>query len=158
MTSPVRRPALRSVALLVAGLVLGIGLGALVVHRSNPLVLKKSGGLVASDALAQALTSQSGNATDPSGMVHIGPSFFAKAGYYCRTFSLTAAPAAAGLACRIGNEWQIQVWAQWSGSGAPGAAALPPDLVDAVGRRIAGLPLDQVGELSALGRGWQPAQ
>jgi hypothetical protein len=117
--------------------------------------------LVASAALARALSERLAGALEPAGIV-ISSSFVAKSGEYCRTFTLVRAQAAAGLACRRGAEWQIQAWAEASGGAASevsptyrtASSAMPPEVLRAVEDRIAGEPLDPAGEAAALRQGW----
>ncbi|WP_229507755.1 hypothetical protein [Massilia sp. Dwa41.01b] len=89
----------------------------------------------------------------PSGRVRIGISFLGKDGKYCRSFVMDTT---AGLACRDGMHWKIPVLAR----GALGAArmdgnGLPPAVLDAIGQRIAGTPLDSTAERAAQARGWK---
>ena len=163
-SGPAKPVAWRTFGSLAASLALGIGLGVLLFHRSNAILLKPSGGLVADGALARALSDGSGSSVDSSGTVQIGLSFVAKSGNYCRTFTLTKTPAPSGLACREGGDWQIQLWSATSTGAAHGGAsenyqpagsAMPTALVNAVEERIVGDPLDQAGEAAALRQGWQ---
>ncbi|MEA3132972.1 MAG: hypothetical protein QOG17_818 [Gammaproteobacteria bacterium] len=169
---PMRKPAARlrwqPLLSMAASLVIGVGLGFVVQRHSNSILTKGSDGrLVASGALAKALSNQLGSERIPSAPVHIGLSFMAKSGDYCRTFMMTGAASPAGVACRRADDWQIRVLAQPS-DGVPGdesvAAAyrtagstLSPVILDTVQQQIAGEPLDQNGEIAARQQGWQPS-
>jgi hypothetical protein len=169
---PVRKSAPRvrwqPLLAMAASLLIGVGLGYVVQRRSSSLIANDSGGgLVASGALAKALSNQLGSERTPSAPVQIGLSFMAKSGDYCRTFTMTGAASPAGVACRRANDWQIRVLAQPStdASGDESAAAyrragstLPPVILDAVQQQMAGEPLDQNGEIAARQQGWQPSR
>jgi hypothetical protein len=110
------------------------------------------GALVARGHLATALSAQLAS-PGPSGRVRIGISFLGRDGKYCRSFVMDTT---AGLACRDGAQWKIPVLAQ----GAAGTAwvdgsVLPPAVLDAVGARIAGTPLNNAAERAAQARGWR---
>lgn len=119
-------------------------------------VAGKGGALVAQGKLAGALSQQLASAAPADGDVRIGVSFMARDGKYCRSFKTAAA---AGLACRSGEEWRIPVLAE-SEPGATyayrqAASATPPAVLDAIDQRIAGATLDAGAERAALQRGWQ---
>jgi hypothetical protein len=146
---------------MAASLVVGLLLGPLVLRPSAPL--ETSGGrMLASGALASALSQQLASAQPPGAPVAIGVSFRAKSGGYCRTFVMHEPQSLAGLACREGAAWQVLALAQ---SGTPGAAsgayrqagsALPPAVARTLDDLIAGEPLDATGETAARAAGWNP--
>lgn len=148
-----RRHMLAVAAALAGGVLLG-GFGWHLWQGESELASLSGadGALVAQGPLAAALTSQLAS-PGPSGRVRIGISFLAKDGKYCRSFVMDTT---AGLACRNGAQWKIPVLAQ----GALGAAwmdgsVLPPAVLDAIGVRIAGTPLNAAAERAAQARGWR---
>jgi hypothetical protein len=104
----------------------------------------KGGLLVAQGVLARAL---SGQPAGDDGKVHIGTSFAAKDGRYCRSFVLGGA---GGLACRTGEHWHIVVMAETAQEG-----AVPQPVRDVIAQRIAGAPFDAATEQALLRQGWR---
>jgi hypothetical protein len=156
-----RRPSWQSAGALAASLVVGVAVGFFMWGRSqSPLVLGPGGALVARGPLAQALSNQLASEQSPSSAVRVEVSFLAKSGEYCRTFLLSGEASPSGLACRHGDEWQVQTLA-----GGPAAAGeseyrtagsgLPASILKSVEGQIAGDPLDQAGEETARARGWK---
>lgn len=111
-------------------------------------------GMMARGDLAKALTVQASN--DSKGEVAIGLTFKDQSGRYCRTF---AANRMAGLACREGEGWQVEVAARQAT--APGtefrqaASATPAPVLTRVDELIAGEALDAEQEKKALAAGWR---
>jgi anti-sigma-K factor RskA len=156
-----RWPSRQSAGALAASLVVGVAVGFFMWGRSqSPLVLGPGGALVARGPLAQALSNQLASEQSPSSAVRVEVSFLAKSGEYCRTFSLSGEASPSGIACRQGDEWQVQTLA-----GGPAAAGdseyrtagsgLPAPILKSVEGQIAGDPLDQAGEKAARARGWK---
>jgi hypothetical protein len=120
------------------------------------------GALVARGALAEALQRETAAQSQrSSATVRLGTSFVAQDGTYCRSFEL-APRALAGLACRDGSQWQVQVLAaatpaaDASGAYRQAGSALPPAVLAAIDARIGEhAPLDAAAEAAALQRGWQ---
>ena len=151
-------------AAIAASLLLGLGLGFLAWHGSGGLIQPGAGGgLVASAALAEALSTQLSDDRSQVSVAVAGLSFRDKSGEYCRTFSLTGSAASLGLACREGTDWKIKALAQ-----APRGAANPgnfrtagsedsPVIRAAVEASIEGEPLDHAGEIAARQAGWAAA-
>ena len=146
---------------MAASLLLGVAMGYLGWRGSNTLVkTSPSGGLVASSALAEALSTQLSADRSAGLAATTGLSFRDKSGDYCRTFALTGAEASSGLACREGNSWKIKVLAQspHAASNSPdyrqAASADSPAVRAAVEESIDGEPLDQSGEIAARQVGW----
>ena len=161
---PVRRWTWPQWSAIAASLIVGVLAGRLVGVRSSApsIVAMKGGRILATGALARALSDQltaDQSAADP---VRIGVSFRSKSGAYCRTFTVRQPAALAGLACRAAAGWQVGVLAHAeSAAGSSGgyrqaASSMPPAIVTAVGERIAGEPLDAHAEAVARGRRWQP--
>lgn len=148
-------------AAMAASLVLGLGLGFLAWHGPRALIRPgDGGGLVASAALAEALSTQLSDDRSPDRVAMIGLSFRDKSGDYCRTFSLTGAEASSGLACREGADWKIEALAQSPRAAAsPGnyrtaASADSPVIRAAIESAIEGEALDHAGEIAARQAGW----
>jgi hypothetical protein len=156
-----RRPQWQSAGALAASLIVGVGVGFFMWGRSeSPLVLGPGGALVARGPLAQALSGQLASEQAQSSAVRIEVSFLAKSGDYCRTFSLSGAASPSGLACRHGDQWQIQALARESAVGGDSeyrtaGSGLPASILKSVEGQIAGEPLDQAGEKAARDRGWK---
>jgi hypothetical protein len=129
-------------------------------HSEVEPITSRSGQLFANGALAQALSNQLAS-TQGRASVQIGVSFRDKSGDYCRTFSLSSVGALAGLACRNGDGWRVDVLAR-AQSGAsstdgryrPAASSIPRPVLQSVEDRIAGDPLDAQAEAAAKTAGW----
>jgi anti-sigma factor RsiW len=142
---------------MAASLAVGVLAGSLLLGGGQqPSGIASAGGaLVATGALAEALSSQlAGNAPGGTG-VQIGVSFAARDGALCRSFT---AGAAAGLACRSGGQWTLPVVAE-AERGAAGeyrqaGSAMPAAVLEAIDARIAGPALDADGERAARQQGW----
>jgi hypothetical protein len=154
-------------AAVAAALVLGVGIGHLMQRQGEgppsaaPVALAADGTLVAAAALSQALTTRPSGPADAAAAVQVAWTFKDRGGAWCRTFTLPS-QALAGLACREGEGWRVQVLARQDEAAAtatPGgyrqaASALPPSVLQAVDARIAGSPLDAAAEAAALQRGF----
>lgn len=125
-------------------------------------IVAENSRMIASGALASALTHQPGGAHDSA--VQIGVSFRAKTGEYCRTFTVREGDALAGFACREAGSWRVQALAQSEPGGSRteygtqyrmAGTSVPPIIVQAVEDAMAGDALDAAGEAAALERGWQ---
>jgi hypothetical protein len=155
-----RRP-WQSTGALAASLIVGVAVGYFMWGRSqSPLALGPGGALVARGPLARALSNQLASEQSPSSAVRVEVSFLAKSGEYCRTFSLSGAASPSGLACRHGDEWQVQSLAREPAAGGDSdyrtaASGLPASILKSVEGQIAGEPLDQAGEQAARARGWK---
>jgi hypothetical protein len=117
-----------------------------------------TGGLRASGALAHALE-RSPSATGV-GNVRIGLTFAAKDGAWCRTFAITQAATASGLACRDAAGWRIEALERAEAEAGHGGyrmagADVPPAVRAAIETRIAGEPLDGEQEQRALRDDWR---
>lgn len=113
-------------------------------------------GLLARGELARALESQLASEQSGEEPVLIGLSFKARDGSYCRSFVLNAGQTA-GLACRVGSEWQIP--ATDSSQPAQGQmqqanSAIPAAILRVIESRMEGAALDAEGEKMAQQEGW----
>lgn len=148
---------------IAASLIVGLIAGRLTwLQAGNPgPAVMRDGRMLASGALADALSDQLTADQSATAPVRIGVSFRSKSGQYCRTFTLRQ-PASGGLACRAADGWDVDVLAhaqpQDAGSGAyrQAASAMPPAVAAAVGDQISGEPLDAPAEAAARGRNWRP--
>jgi hypothetical protein len=153
----------RTAGTIAASVIAGVGLGFFIWgHAGSPLMRSAGGALVARGQLAKALSNQLAADRAPNSAVHIGVSFRAKSGDYCRTFALSGAVSPSGLACRHGEEWQVQALTQEPGtvSGSDyrtAGSAMSATILKSVEEQISGEPLDQAGERAARQRGWTPA-
>jgi hypothetical protein len=156
-----RRPQWQSAGALAASLIVGVGVGFFMWGRSeSSLVVGPGGALVARGPLARVLSDQLASEQSLSSAVRIEVSFLAKSGEYCRTFSLSGEASPSGLACRHGNEWQVQALARERAVGGDSeyrtaGSGLPASILKSVEGQIAGEPLDQAGEKAARDRGWK---
>ena len=148
---------------IAASLVTGVLLGPLLWRMpAGSMLVSRDGQVLASGALARALTEQLASNQPPGAPVQIGVSFRARNGDYCRTFVLREKNALAGLACRGHEAWRLEVLAQNPAEPAaaagyrPAASALPPGVARTLDELIAGEPLDAGAEAAARERGWQP--
>ncbi len=147
---------------IAASLIVGILVSALFMRRSDvEPVTARAGQLYANGVLAQALSSQLASTQPASAPVQIGVSFHARTGGYCRTFALHDPNAAAGLACRDGEQWRVDLLARSqdaAGAGGgfrPAASSMPKSVLQSVEDRIAGEPLDARAEAAAQQRSWK---
>jgi hypothetical protein len=146
---------------IAASLLLGTLLGPWLMRapQVGPLVAHE-GTVLASGALARALSEQLASNQPPGAPVQIGVSFRSRGGEYCRTFVLHDKSALAGLACRERGAWRLEALA--AGEPAPAgtgeyraaATALPPVVASALDALIAGEPLDARAEAAARARAW----
>jgi hypothetical protein len=116
---------------------------------------EQAGRVLVRGALEQALSTRLAGDGPKAGVV-VQLSFVDRAGSYCRTFSIDRA---AGLACRDGDAWVLQnllaTEVPPAGALRQAASSLPPALLEAVDRRIAGYALDATAERAARDGGWR---
>jgi len=146
---------------MAASVLAGVIGGQLLLGANDPLRSARDGSLVAGGPLAQALTEQLASTPPPGAKVQIGVSFVARSGSYCRSFVLEREAPLAGLACRDGDAWKLQLVApaakpESGGGYRMAASALPPALLKAIDEQIQGAPLDAPAEQAARQRGWRP--
>jgi energy-converting hydrogenase Eha subunit A len=145
---------------LAASVVLAVGVGVIGWQRS--LMIRHVGdAALAGGALARALSEQLSG--DDAGRVRVGLSFLAKNGAYCRTFDVRDESPSAGLACRRGEQWNIEVLVPAPAEGGGGGyrtagTEVPPEVLKAVEAEIAGEPLDRAGETAARAAHWRAAE
>ncbi len=144
---------------IVASVLGGLLLGAVAERLWNggALTEYRDGALVARGALSDTLSHQLTEMPAPGSRFHVGMSFRAKDGNYCRTFSAIDNPSMAGLACREQDRWQILtlVGSQPAGAERRVAWNLSPVLLQTVREHISGEPLDARAEAKARGSDWR---
>jgi hypothetical protein len=142
---------------MAASLLLGVLLSwRLLVPAGSQVFEAGKGGLLARGELARALESQLASEQNGDERVLIGLTFKAHDGAYCRSFVLRTARTA-GLACRVGSEWQIP--ATDSALASEGAmqqasSALPASILRIIEARMEGTALDAEGEKDARLEAW----
>ncbi len=150
-------------AAIAASLVVGVLVSqALWRQQSGGLIVTRDGRLLASDALVRTLSEQLAADQPIDPQIAIGLSFRSKNGEYCRTFVIREGRSLAGLACREGDAWAVQMVAPGGSSSATrdggyvmAGAELPVLVLQAVEERIAGEPLDASGETAARESDWR---
>lgn len=147
-------------ASVLVGVLAGRFVGGDVAEPVAGLASGPNGALVARGPLAAALSTQLASGQPGDAAVRVGISFVARSGPYCRSFVMAQPSRLAGLACREGGQWQVQLVTPAGHDDAAGGyraagAALPTALLRAIDERIAGTPLDAAAEADAARRGWQ---
>ena len=141
---------------MAASVVLGVLLGTHIGDQKTDSDIGLSQGhLLASGAIAKALTTQLASEPQPGASVAVQLSFVDQRNGYCRTFSTAAL---AGLACQYNGQWVVQQVAavndQASGTVRQAATTLPRSVLDAVDQRMADTAMDAKAERLARDRGW----
>jgi hypothetical protein len=146
-------------AAMAASVALGLMVGMFVLRGPGAPFEETAAGLVARGELDAALTQQLAGSLGTGGP-QVGITFRDRGGAYCRTFQLRHEAPLAGLACRAGDQWRVQVLA--AAAAQPGelqpAAAMPMAVLQAVDAAIDGEALDAEAEAAARDSGWQAAQ
>jgi hypothetical protein len=144
---------------MAASLLLGVLLSwRLLVPVNSEVFEAGKGGLLARGELARALESQLASEQNGEERVLIGLTFKAHDGGYCRSFVLRAARTA-GLACRVGSEWQIPATDSTQapeGGMQQASSTLPPSILRIIEARMEGAALDADGERNARLEVWDP--
>lgn len=131
-----------------------------ILSRDAAPFTSENGQLVAHGELADALSNQLASTQSRDATTQVGLSFRAKSGSYCRTFTLREDKAFAGLACRDGDDWRVDVLASTdaaSGDYTQAGSALPAAVLNAIEQQIDGEPLDAASEARAKETGWRGA-
>lgn len=150
------RPRLPQWAAIAASLAIGLLVGLFALREPAAPWEESGAGLVARGDLDQALTTQLAGEADVAA-VRVGISFRNRDGAYCRAFHLQREAPLAGLACRDGGNWRLQVLAaaaRQEGELQP-AAAMPMAVLQAVDAAIDGEPLDAAAETAAREADWR---
>ena len=139
-----------------AVLALGLAVGKFALGGADAPYAESESGLVARGELAWALDGQLAGDTGV-GDVRVGSSFIDRSGAYCRTFRLQHEAPFAGLACHLGDDWQLPLLI----AAAPGkigsheVTVMPMAVLRAVDAAIDGGPLDAAAEVAARDAGWR---
>ena len=151
-----KRWALPQWSAMAAAVALGLFVGVFMMRSPEAPYADSQAGLVARGELAWALTGQLAS-DEGAGAVRIGVSFRDHSGAYCRTFRLQQEAPLAGLACRSGEDWKLQVLAAAADQEGElrGAASMPMAVLQAVDASIEGEPFDAPTEAVARDGGWQ---
>jgi len=141
---------------LAASVAIGVMVGVLLMRGDQVPFQETADGLIARGDLDAALTRQLAGSLG-TGKSQVGISFRHHDGAYCRTFHLEQEAPLAGLACRRGDAWKLEVLAATQphqGELQP-AAAMPMAVLQAVDAAIEGEPFDVAAEAAARDAGWQ---
>lgn len=142
---------------LAASVVLGVAIGFFGLGERGAMIVTGANGLVASGGLADALAKNLSADSNSAG-VHIGISFLAKSGEYCRSFAVTEG-AFAGFACRDQDAWRIRMLAparvSETGDFRTASSAMPESVLNEIGEVMQGEALDADEEAKARDRGWR---
>lgn len=158
-SKPGRRWALPEWGAMAACLVIGLLVGQVWLSSPGRSLATRDGQLVARGGLAEALSNQLASTQSGDVPVQIGVSFRNKSGDFCRTFEMRDDEALAGLACRAGDAWRVEVLARIAPELAGdryryAGTELPKVVLRAIEDRIDGEPLDAAEEAAARERGW----
>ena len=144
---------------IAASLVIGVLLGQGLFRSSSENVVTSDGSMVAGGALDDTLTHQLASTQGDSAPVQIGLTYKNNEGAYCRTFALREDAVTAGIACRAGEAWRIEMLEQLSATASAtyrtAGAELPASVRQRVQSHIAGEALDATGESAARESGWR---
>lgn len=141
---------------MAACLVAGVALGVYALNFNAGAIVARDGALVASRSLANALDAKLAADQTTADPVRIGISFRDRGGDYCRTFSMSES--LAGLACKQGERWQVQLLSADTGSDAQyrqAGSETPAAVLTLVEQKIAGEPLNADGETAARAANWK---
>jgi hypothetical protein len=154
----------RATTAIAASLLAGVGAGLLIQRllASTAPVEYRDGALIAGGLLNRSLNEQVAGVIPTSNAVRVGQSFHAKAGGYCRTFTLDNGHTLAGLACREQQHWHVLTLLSTeaaANAGSPqlfrlSSSALPAPLLSVVNERTTGEALDAASESKARRNDW----
>jgi anti-sigma factor RsiW len=150
------RPLWQTLTALAATLLLGLAIGRnlLAPGAPGPFAVQ-DGTMVARGELATALDTQLASAQTQDAPTRIGVSFTSNDGRACRTFDSRAA---AGVACRGDNGWQVMMTAAGSGGQRTDYRQAGSENVlvqQAAEEMMAGEPYDAAAERRARDSGWR---
>jgi hypothetical protein len=159
-----RRAFIPARGMIAATLGIGLCVGLLIEYVFSlgvPLEFR-DGTMLARGSLERALNQELSSAVPPAGAAHIGLSFRARSGSYCRTFELDGRRALVGLACKEQQQWRIANLVAIDPAKSPPTAlarrtvssSLPTALQQAVNERLSGELLDANEEAAARSKDW----
>jgi hypothetical protein len=128
--------------------------------EGNALLAASDGAWIARGALDDFLTHGLGADTAKVGDVRVGLSFVDRDGRYCRAFALPRLQSSAGVACRSGSGWRVEVLAATDATSTAtafrtAASTWPAAVVQAIDARRAGDMLDADTERAARDHAWR---
>ncbi len=128
-------------------------------NAGSSIVRMQNGQQFAAGALSHALDHGLASVPDPSAAIAIGLTFRSADGHVCRTFTRSASPAMAGLACHEDAGWSLPALSTNTeskvGELRQAASELPPAVQAAVDARIRGDAFDAQQERAARSGGWR---
>ena len=142
---------------LAASMVLGVAIGFFAFSDRDAMIVAHASGLVAGGELEQALAKNLASDSAAAADVHIGISYVAKSGEYCRSFAVRDG-GFAGFACRDATAWRIRMLAPallQAGEFRTAASAIPESVLAAITQDIQGEALDAEDEARAAASGWK---
>lgn len=154
-----RRWSLPEWSAIAASLLLGIVIARLPWGNGDAIVAG-DGRMTASSALATALDRQLSGVRSEDSDIHIGLSYRARTGEYCRTFVMSKTAAISGIACRTPDAWHVVAVASSEPSQSDeryrmASTTVAPIILQAVQDSIDGDALDATEETTARDRGWR---
>ena len=154
----------RATIVIAVSLLAGVGAGLLLQRllASEVPVEYRGGALIAGGLLNRSLNEQLTGVTPTSTAVRVGQSFHAKAGGYCRSFTLDNGHPMAGLACREQQHWRVLSLLGTEAVATTGSAQLfrlsssapPAPLLAIINDRTTGGALDAAAESKARRSDW----
>lgn len=137
---------------IAASLVIGLGLGRISNAPPGPIAVG-NGVMVAKGSLASALETQLASAQQGAS-VRIGLSFKRRGGGWCRSFEGSAM---SGVACREGEDWQVQqlVPSAQQATEYRQASSTDDRVMATIDALMEGAPADAAQEAAAQAGGWQ---
>lgn len=151
------RPVWQSLTALAATLLLGLAVGRTLLApapAAGPFAVE-DGTMMARGELANALETQLASAQPRDAATRIGVTFVNNDGHACRTFDSRAA---AGIACRGDNGWQVMMTAAGSGQQRTDYRQAGSEnllVQQAAQEMMAGEPYDDAAERRARDSGWR---
>ncbi len=144
---------------IAASLLIGIVIARLP-WGSDESIIAGNGRMTASGPLATALDRQLSGIRIKGSDIHVGLSYRAKTGEYCRTFVMTEAASVSGIACRAPDAWHVVALAGTDPSPSDeryrmANTTVAPIILQAVQDSIDGNALDATEETRARDRGWK---
>jgi hypothetical protein len=146
-------------AAMAASVLVGVLVGGALMRPAPSLFAVDSGQLRAGAQLTRVLdTRLASDAANANAALHVGVSFRAQDGAYCRTFdSIEASKAVSGLACRQPEAWVVRIATTEPvvASDYRQAGSAAPAVMSMVDSMIAGDPLTDAQERAARGNSWR---
>ncbi len=146
-------------AAMAASVMVGVLVGSTLMRPASSLFAMESGQLRAGAQLTHVLdTRLASDADNANAALHVGVSFHAQDGAYCRTFdSIEGRKAVSGLACRQPEAWVVRIATTEAvvESEYRQAGSAAPAVMSMVDSMIAGDPLTDAQERAAREHNWR---